>query len=227
MRSGSTLVQHILAADSNLIAAGETKIVYKSVTDLRDLIFAVYSYNNHLGFFKKTIIEKCCHNELIENVDLILHPRIKLIFLIREPLATISSLLNAKGFSYSDSISAASNYYMRRLENLQWIAGSLKAKSNAFFLTYDQLIDDKEKVLSSLSVFLGTQEPLGATYKIQNWTGVLGKGDYTENIQSGFIKRNKKKYDIALGEELEHKLKEKYKVTKRILEKLCSTSSDF
>ena len=152
MRSGSTLLQDLLTEEKNFLTAGETKIIYKSEDDLKKLVSNVFSYNGYLGIHPKTVIDKCVDNELIDNFEIINHPRLKIIFLLRTPSETISSMLRAKGFGYSDSIDSASTYYLSRVENLLFLASHLRDQSKAYFLTYAQLIENQGKTKAASTV---------------------------------------------------------------------------
>ena len=226
MRSGSTLLQHLLTGEKSFLAAGETKIVYKSEDDLKQLVHKVFSYNHYLGFRRKTVVEKCVHNGLIENLEIVNYAKLKIIFLLRDPVSTISSLLRIKGFGHSENIESASTYYLERVENMLSIASHVKNPNKAYFLSYEQLTEDQDRTLWKLSQFLRTKQPLKATYKLHRWTGVAGKGDITKNIQSGVIIKNKTKNHIDCSEELRLELNGSYLNAKRTLEKICTSTKD-
>lgn len=226
MRSGSTLLQHLLTGEKDFLTAGETKIIYKTEDDLRQLVSKVFSYNNYLGFQRKTVIEKCVDNELIENFELVNYPKLKTIFLLRDPVSTISSLLRVKGFGYSESAESASAYYLERVENMLTLASHVRDQSKAFFLSYEQLTENQDRTLGELSKFLGTKQPLKATYQLHKWTGVAGKGDITKNIQSGVIIKNKIKNNIDCSEKLRKELDDSYQNAKKTLEKICTSIND-
>ena len=99
----------------------------------------------------------------------------------------VSSLLKAKGFAYSGSVESASSYYLKRVENLKFVSSKLRDPDQAFFLTYDQLVTDTKNTLNALSTFLELAVPLNPTYETKKWTGVLGIGDFSKNIEQGRI----------------------------------------
>ena len=202
MRSGSSLLQHLLLQDWKFIAHGETHITYSTMEDLKKLMFKVF-YAEHCFFLKnKIIVEKCVHNEYIKTSEVLNSHNIKIIFLVREPKSVITSLYYAKGFAYSNSIDEASNYYKKRLEFMINLALSLKNPKNCHLVTYENLVSNTKEALNDLSKFLNLKYVLSETYPKQRWTKVAGKGDISENIIVGEILKNINRKEIKIHNEI-------------------------
>lgn len=196
MRSGSSLFSHILNSNPEIIGYGETHINYQSETDLKALQFKVYWQLKNPNMSHKYILDKILHDQKILNTDLLRSPQICPIFLIREPQKTLASILDIKPHWSEDQ---AVNYYCDRLESLVNYAKIIGKREQYFFLTYDQLIHQSERVFLELQDFLKTANGFSEEYQILKTTGKRGIGDSTEKIKAGRIIKSERKLDITIS----------------------------
>jgi len=191
MRSGTTLLQHILAQEPEFLTAGETHVVYRSPRDLRRLLERVYAYHGWLGVRPRCVVEKCVTDDLVEDCSLPAWPRVQSVFLVREPLDTIASLLALRDrpWPFTESVETAAAYYLARLVQLERLAESVPARARGFVLTYAELVERPEQALGALSRFLELGRPLRSEYREQRWTGEARRGDLSPTIRQGTIVR--------------------------------------
>lgn len=69
------------------------------------------------------------------------------------------------------------------LSKLEKYGISINDRKQSFFLTYDQLIFDTDKTLSSLTQFLKLESELKREYNVIRTTGWGSFGDWSETIQ--------------------------------------------
>jgi hypothetical protein len=195
MRSGSSLLTHILVSNPEIIGFGETHINYESEMKLKALILRVYRTIRAKRMNHLYVLDKVLFNKKILDESIFLSPQIYYIFLVREPISALSSILKIK--SDWDETKALA-YYLDRLSKLQDYAQSINNKHHALFLTNEQLMNQTTDVLLKLQHFLGIQTPLSEQYQVLKTTGMRGIGDSSENIKAGYILRNRPIHDKAL-----------------------------
>jgi len=190
MRSGSTLLQHLLAQVDGYLMAGETHVTYRSPADLERLMRRVYRFHGTLGAGATCVVDKCVTDELVPDVTLGGYPRTRLIFLLRDPAATVASLAALTKWRHGGSAASAAAYYVQHLARMVDLAAHVPDPSRAFFVTYEDLVDRTPAALAALTAFLALRAPLRERYETQEWTGVLARGDLSENIKRGEIVRH-------------------------------------
>jgi hypothetical protein len=201
MRSGSSMLTHLLVDHPDINGFGECWIRYESESDFQELIARVYLFKLFDGIFRgegirleqgKFVLDKILHNRLLSCKRLLNDPRLKLIFLLRQPQKTISSLLCAgRWFPHSSTSKKAANYYIKRLQAMERCASIIRDPSKSLILHYEHLIDRTKYSLAQLQRFLGVNGPLNKTYKLNIFSGIPGFGDPTHLIKTGkVVKKN-------------------------------------
>jgi hypothetical protein len=223
MRSGTTLLQHILAEEPEFLTAGETHVVYRSPRDLRRLLERVYAYHGWLGLWPRRVVEKCVTDDLIEDCSLPAWPRVQSVFLVREPLDTVRSLLALRDrqWPFTESVETAGAYYLARLAQLERLAEAVPERARGFVLTYADLVDRPERALGALSHFLGLARPLRPEYREQRWTGESRRGDLSETIRQGTIVRREPAAGLELPPGLRERLVEGHAIALERLRRRC------
>ncbi len=96
-RSGSTLLVHILSSNPEICGMGESKISVTSPAGY-NLIAGKNMYIHWRSKMPRTgderyILDKLVHNHLLDPQDIALlkNPRVRIVFLLREPIGTITS----------------------------------------------------------------------------------------------------------------------------------------
>ena len=212
MRSGSSLLEHILTSNEQILGFGEQNRIYKQDSDF--LQMEIFIRWNLKKMFKNTkyVVDQVLHNEYTPDLTLFKNDQIKLIFLLRNPIETISSIENLGGYPYNINNKGVYNsikYYVNRLNELMIISNSIPNISQ-FFLTYSDLVNNPDLTLKSLDMFLKLKTPLKKEYKLKRSTGKLG--DRSEYIKTGEITSTTKKL-IQLNNESLEKLKTIYDKT--------------
>ncbi|UCF20545.1 MAG: sulfotransferase domain-containing protein [Gemmatimonadota bacterium] len=185
MRSGSTLVSHILSSHPLVLGCGERNATYASPRDLDRLeADARYTRRQFLHSYRY-VIDQINHTRFLPAEELLNHPRVSKIFLIREPRDSIASMADVLGRHYGTTVDEAVAYYLERLQALARYSELLENRDTAIALTYEGLLAHPEANLLRLSDFLGLEPRLSQRYRRFAFTG--SRGDPSETIQEGRI----------------------------------------
>ncbi len=232
MRSGSSLLTHILISNPAIKGYGESHIQYESEADLKSLMYKTYFHNQEFTNLKDLgklrmnhtyILDKLLHDKKLLNKNLLKKKNFYFIFLIREPQRSLMSMLDHKShWTEEDAVS----YYTQRLLSLSEYSQLINDKKRSFLLNYDQLINKSETVFSSLQNFLKTREAFSENYQILKTTGKRHVGDFKENIRSGRIIRNPRPLNFSISPDLIDKATNHFNDSYAILQKCCQTLND-
>lgn len=224
MRSGSSLLVHILNSNDEIIGFGEAHHEYQSSSDLDWLVVDQMRFWRRFKLPERYVMDKIVHDKYGVSDSLLKSNDIKKLFLIREPQRGLSSILMAaKAQGLTDwTEQMAADYYRTRLASLERYAEIIGNKEGAFFLTHDQLINDSTRTLAAVGSWLNLKEPLGERYKVHKATGRWGVGDGSDNIKIGrIIKPESEVIEISPGLLAEASLA--YEQCYKTLSGLCST----
>lgn len=203
MRAGSSLIEHILSSNSEILGMGERGRIYRDKDDFEKLELVLRWSSKQLITKYNFIVDQILHEDLIPNLSILNSKKIKIIFLIRKPLEAISSLENLggpEGLKNQYSLSSSINYYQNRLSTLIQISNIIDANSQ-YIITYEDLISNPDKTLVGLSNFLKLKNHLNQYYNIKKTTGLLG--DRSPNIKQGTIINTTKKLKNLKNKQLE------------------------
>ncbi len=220
MRSGSSLLTHLLNSNPEIIGYGETHINYSSELDFKTLMFKVYWNIKNYQMDHKYLLDKVLHNHKFLTDNFLVSDQVYSIFLIREPQRTLASILEIKPHWSEEK---ALIYYQERLGVLESYARLINNKKQSFFITHEQLIDQTDLVFNGLKNFLETQESFSEQYETLRTTGRKGIGDSSENIKAGYIIRNRTQIDTKFSGELVEKATHSFKKCLTTLSIHCST----
>lgn len=187
MRSGSTLLHHILISHQDLLGSGERNAYYGSLDDLAMLRLRVQHDQRLWLRFPKYAVDQVNHNKFTPSPILLRAPQVRCIFLLREPITSVSSLMRVLAPLYGFGLEEAVAYYNDRLAGLARLAASLADSKQTAFLTYDDLLHKTRATLSGLSSFLELDADLDEEYNTFNFTG--RRGDPGKKIQRKRISR--------------------------------------
>lgn len=181
MRSGSTLLSHILSSHPDFTGAGEMNITYKTPADLPKLIAGTCQFL-HTPFLRgRYIVDQLNHDCYV--TPEVIAALTRAVILIRKPEATLKSLIAL--FKHDEAEALA--YYTSRLNTLAEYGRLLGDR--AMFIDYDDLVEHSDETLAALTDFFGVYTPFSADYTLKRTTGVVG--DPTDNIKSGRIQRTR------------------------------------
>jgi hypothetical protein len=190
MRSGSTLLTHLLVSNPAICGYGETRTRYFSRRQFGILTGKVlYTLRRESGSSgKRYVLDKLLHDRFIgpDSVEALCGADVKIIFLLREPLGALGSLVDRLRHTEAHAL----DYYLRRLDMLQKYGNTLTPKISCVALTYDQLLHRTENIFRLLEHFLELDCSLMETYRILPTTGVRRVGDPSPKIRAGKIVRD-------------------------------------
>ncbi len=208
MRSGSTLLLHILNTNKNIIGYGETHRSYHLLKDFGKVASHIFLKFKRVPHNESYVLDKVLHNEhfQVEDSDLIKDQ--KVLFQIREPKGALSSIYDMyhkDRFNYINNKEIETlKHYKERLISIQKFAKKLPLE-NWEMVTYSDLLRNSTGVFHRLERFLGLEDNLTEDYDSMDTTGMHGIGDTSDNIKAGKIRKNKPR---AINPELEPYLDE-------------------
>ncbi len=190
MRANTSLFGHILGSNPHIEGYYELHESYQKPADF--VLTKKKYYRSHCPKKGATyLFDKLLHNHHALNESL-LKKEDRLIIMIREPAATVKSILKIfadKPDSRWADRDSAELYYIERMEELRRLSGVLKGWY--FFLKSEDLILNTEHTLQVLSRFLELPTPLSERYEKFSKTGQRGFGDSSSNIVSGKVIKKK------------------------------------
>lgn len=224
MRSGSSLLTHLLASNPVICGYGETRTRYFSRRGFGILAGkALFTLRGELrSERKKYVLDKVLHDRFLDpaRVDLLCGGDIKVVFLLREPRGTLTSLVNR--FRHSEA--RATDHYLSRLAALQQYGKTLTSKTSCAALTHDQLLHRTGEVFRLLERFLELDCALSETYQILPTTGVRRIGDPSKKILSGkIVREDAEPMRITISDETMKVAKDKYESCLSRLQNTCLT----
>lgn len=193
VRSGSTLLSHILAAHPDIVGAGETHIRYESAADLPKLALMTSELLHRPILRQNYIVDQINHSYVSD--DVLLSERLyRSLILIRQPEDTLKSMVSLSVWGEQQAL----QLYMERLATLCRYGKLLKHR--AFLVEYDDLVDNSETSLGNISHFLELRHPLEENYVTHRMTGrIPGYGDPSQNIKRGRIVRTSS-HDVTISQ---------------------------
>ena len=198
MRSGSSLLVHLLAANDQIIGYGETHRQYSDSTDMALLARRIYRKCGRRWPRHKYVLDKILHSRYHLTPELVQSMDARVILLIRRPEETLPSIrdLDLPEIQGDDD---ALRYYVDRLADIARFARTL-GPAFCTFLSYDELLERTGSVLQRLSTFLELRQPLDENYKPLWSTGKLYIGDPSETIKAGTIVRARRSHRHTVSE---------------------------
>lgn len=183
-RSGSTLLSHILHSNPELCGNVETHLSYRSKFAIRVLwAFLRARVSSSFDPSRQYAVDKVVDPRLYVSRSFVRACHPKIIFLVREPVATISSQVH----TFQQNIDCAVHFYRKRLRQLRKVAKQSATRENSCAFRYGDLVDNSDAVLRGLTYFLRLSKPLAPTYVTTELTGRQWFGDPGPVIHSGKI----------------------------------------
>jgi len=194
MRSGSTLLSHILGGNPEFDGSGESHLTYRTAADLPKLAVAICQRERKLSpkAGAKYLVDQINYNEFLTD-EVLASPLIpRFVFLIRPPGPSLESMMSR--FKWPENI--AYDYYRERLKML--IRYSQLVHERSILIEYDNLVDRSEETLAALTNFIGVREPFRPSFEATKATA--RSADPSDNMWSGKIIRTKShRIDISKG----------------------------
>jgi hypothetical protein len=210
MRSGSTLLLHILATNPDVIIGGERNKTYNTIDDLESLIFDICLQEKCLPRKESIFVDQINHARMTPSVEVLENQNLKLIFLIRRPDPTISSIVRTFQPIYGTwPVEREADYYINRLTSLKNISNQISDSSCSMLLKYEDLVRKSENELGRIKNFIGLSADLSTTYSTFKYTGM--RGDPSERIKAGKILPERNDNMIEIPQELSNRAMNAYK----------------
>jgi len=188
MRAYTSLFGHIMGSNPEICGYYEMHIGYhswKSLVRQKLLYFEQEPAKpGHTCMFDKIL-----HNDHDIAPAILDSSRVRVIFSLRPPQATIPSILSLyrsinQGHEFN-SPQFSTRYYIERLAELERLAGTMR--NDYFYFDAAALIDNTQSCLAALSDWLGLDTELSPEYEVQRKTSAERFGDSSERISSGRI----------------------------------------
>lgn len=197
MRAFTSLAGHILGSHPAINGYYEGHISYDAPEALDEQL-RQYREHETLKQNSRYLFDKLLHNDYRLDIARLGLPDIKLLVCLREPEQTIKSIVNLFAKKKTEepyaSPAAAAAYYFERIKTL----ASFCQNETGRYLYYDAelLRDAPDRLLPSLSDWLGLDTSLQKQYRIHSQTGEPVKGDSSHAIRSGKIVQTKTDYSL-------------------------------
>ncbi|MCX7155957.1 MAG: hypothetical protein NTW45_05890 [Rhodocyclales bacterium] len=186
MRSFSTLLSHLVGTNPDVAGYFEAHQKYRSRLDLVELADKIARAGAHSSN-NRYLLDKILHPLPIRDAVL-QRGDLKLILMVREPQATIHSIVNNRSGGIGSPDQAA-EYYALRLKQIREILD--RRRGRALFLEPEALIENSRATLARITDYLGLAVPLTENYEYFPMTGKAKFGDSSEWINHGTIVRNR------------------------------------
>lgn len=213
MRSGSTVLLHILCSNPYLYGIGETHACYRSAVDVARLYRQIERTLGHrLPSTSIGIIDKLLHNRDFDAGHLPATTRH--LFIVREPAGAVRSMCHPR-FSPIANQTQAESYYVQRLLRLKALRQEVRTRGQPnLSLTHAELTQAPEPLLSRMTTWLALPQPLSAEYDMLPTTGQPVYGDTSTHIRSGRILDQVPGAPVALPrpvDDIAHRAYEEYR----------------
>jgi hypothetical protein len=214
VRGYTTLLSHILGSHAEISGYAEAWLSYQSSLDLLKLRFAVCYHGNYKPNCRY-FLDKILHNRLRIAESILKRGDIRYVFMIREPLATLKSVValyrkyiaeggSAVGCTLPSSLEDAVDHYINRMRRLADIGEHLRRfKKQALVVKAETLVNDPHYTLSEITQTLELSRPLTQHYSIFARTGAWNYGDTSDFILKQRIEPQRSQHaEIVVPDEL-------------------------
>lgn len=232
MRSGSSLLDHLLLQHPLVAGAGERNAAYRDAGDLTRLVTDAYVAQRRLARRAAIFVDQVNHDRFLETAFLERgHPgspllptrdALRPIFLIRQPQPAIASMVDVLGQHYGFTLAQAIDYYQARLQSLGDLVSELP-RERCLWIAFEDLVTTPEPILRGLEHYLDLPMPaLTPTYPTHRFTG--GAGDPSEVIRRGTVTpRPARTLDLPAQDA--QRLENVYAATRHLLEDRCLSAA--
>lgn len=212
MRSGSSLLVHLLNSNPEVLGYGETPIRYtgrRSFVELHDHVLDQFEKNGQpSGSEYRYVMDKILWHKNIQSRRFLKQVPLSVIVIVRTPTEALPSILSLD-LDEIQTPEEALSYYVGRLTRMREI---LSIYDSSFaFVTYSDLTEQTNKTLRRISEYLALKEQLTPTYETMWSTGESGIGDPSDRIKEGQIKRSNNSYNVNVDTKIINRARKKYR----------------
>jgi hypothetical protein len=195
MRSGSTLLTHILCSNPKITGFAETLLRYESSRQFDELVHLTSTVRRRI-LVRPYIMDKVLHNDFLLD-QVFQNQRCRFIFLLREPAGAMQSHVRRwieqnkyPNLGQSELQKVVYEHYSKRLATIERDALAVSDPGRRAFLTHDELVNRTGLVFGMLEDFLELDTPLSEKYSLWKVSGHPVVGDASPFIKKGFIDRS-------------------------------------
>lgn len=229
MRSGSSLLVHLLNSNPAIEGYGESHSPYMNQRDLEKLTYRTAVIQKSFDFNNaQYVMDKVVRNHALSD-SILLNPDVKFIFLLRDPAASFKSAAKlGQAYSVLTSYKSFANwfeYYQNRLVFMQSVARRISDKNRCLFIQYEDLLHQTDASLQMLQAFLKTQAAFSEQYRVSENTGRFRYGDPSEALRQGKILREQvvRKDDPVFEPEVQEQVYATYQECIAVLSRYAQT----
>lgn len=230
MRSGSTLLVHLLNSSRQIIGYGESKTLYNNTSAFDILLSKVALFFEKKRLSETYVMDKIVQDELFVQIDLLQRPDVRCIFLLRDATQSLPSITDMyiKIFpiyheNWTGGEKEALEYYQTRLQKLTHLAKEASNGNQPLVVTYDEIVNRPDDVFRLLHKTLGIENTFSDRYSLHKGTGVPVLGDFSEEIRTGRIQKSKRTLEQVVSPQLIERGEECYQQTLHELRKYCAS----
>lgn len=183
MRSGSSLLTHLLSSHPEILGFGEAHVRYDKPSRVIELGYWLVRFRRRWPGGVRYLLDKVLHENHLPDVAMLAsRTDLKIILMTRGPAGNIASL--EKMFAGGGD---ADDYYRKRIAELSALVDRVPSSTPFLALSYESLTADPDRELARMSAFLGLGSPLSRAYSLNEASGRWGVGDGSANIRAGEI----------------------------------------
>ncbi|MCI0335818.1 MAG: sulfotransferase [Planctomycetes bacterium] len=229
MRSGSSLLCHLLCTSDDIVGFGETHNNYRRRSDLAKLLMCVHNHTGENPLRYRYVLDKIVGCQHVMSTSVLTDRRCRFVFLVREPVATIASLVAMRRQFHDETdqqlVEFATQHYTERLGQLLQLAETIDHPQRCLLVTHQRLLSETPSAFQALERFLDLRAALREDYNILPTTGQPGIGDPSPSIRLGKIDRSLPRKHVDLSAPLRVHLKRCYDNCVAMLGENFQTSS--
>lgn len=234
MRSGSSLLVHILNSNAQIVGYGEMKTLYRDEDSLGVLLSKVSLFFDKKRLSETYVLDKIVQDELFVDTNLLNRSDVMCIFLVRDAIQSLPSITDMYvnlfpkfHENWSGGEKEALEYYKTRLNRLLQLAKGNRSVNKPLLVTYDEILNKPTELFSLLHKSLGVENTFTEQYVLHKATGVPVIGDFSDTIKSGRIQKDKRPVERTVSPCLIEDGQETYLMTLLELKQYCvSLKSD-
>jgi hypothetical protein len=221
MRSGSTLLHHLLQTSPEIIGAGETLRSLRSPMDLRRLALHAHASTGSILPWRRYVADQINHTAALPDAALLENADVSVVFLVREPRGAIGSTIQHLGRNYGWTLNHCIEYYCERTQSLCTLAEALgrTRPRHALALNYEALTSNTLSVLTAMHQHLGLTHALAPDYALHSYSGQ--RGDPSANIRAGTVLPANCHDELELTPAVEQQLRRHYERVLEALDRHC------
>lgn len=182
MRAYTSLLGHLIGSHPDVCGYAEMHQKLRGPLDLLELTARVED-SAAKGVAGRRVFDKILHDHPVHQ-KILDRDDVTALVAVREPRATIASILEI-GASNIRDVETAAAYYRARLDGLRQLIA--RRRGRALFLDAEAVVENPGETLASLSRYLDLDPPIAARYQIFPHTGRPKYGDPSANILAGEI----------------------------------------